>query len=92
MFRTLLDPVPFSLRHDTPTSPNRANPCAPQPGPLFGRFAEQSSHTDDEPLEAKVPRNHYKSRNKHMKIEDMFFEEIGVLQVLKVEGWWKKSN
>ena len=51
----LLDHTPFSLQHDTPTSssllypPNRTNPCAPQPGLTFGRFAEQSPLTGYEP-------------------------------------------
>ena len=50
-FRTLPDPGPFSLQHDTPISSsllypsNRTNPWAPQPGLLFGSSAEQSPLT-----------------------------------------------
>ena len=55
MFRTLPDPAPFSLQHDTPASssllypPNRTNPCAPRPELLFGPFAEQSPLPGYEP-------------------------------------------
>ena len=55
MFRTLLDPAPFSSTLSTPTSssllfpPNRKNPCAPQSGLSLGRFAEQSPLTGYEP-------------------------------------------
>ena len=55
MFRTLLDPAPFSSALSTPISSsllypsNRTNPCAPQPGLLFGRFAEQFPLTCYEP-------------------------------------------
>ena len=55
MFHTLLDHVLFSLQHVASTSssllnpPNRTNPCAPQSGLLFGRFAEQSPLTGYEP-------------------------------------------
>ena len=46
MSHTLLDHAPFSLQHETPISqsllypPNRTHLCAPQPGLMFGRFAE----------------------------------------------------
>ena len=54
MFHTMLDHVPFSLHHVASTSsllnpPNRTNPCAPQSGLLFGRFAEQSPLTGYDP-------------------------------------------
>ena len=55
MFHTLLDHVPFSLQHVASISssllnpPNRTNPCAPQSGLWFGRFAEQSPLTGYEP-------------------------------------------
>ena len=55
MFRTLLGPAPLSSTIRTPTSspllfpPNRTNPCAPQSGLFFARFAEQSPVTGCEP-------------------------------------------
>ena len=55
MFHTLLDHARFSLQHVASTAssllnpPNRTNPCAPQSGLLFGRFAEQSPLTGFEP-------------------------------------------
>ena len=55
MFRTLVDPAPFSSTLSTATSssllypPNRTNPCALQSGLLFGPFAELSPLTGYEP-------------------------------------------
>ena len=55
MFRTLLDPAPFSSTLITPTSSSllypshRTNPCASPQGLWIGRMAEQSPLTGYEP-------------------------------------------
>ena len=66
MFRTLLEPAPFSPTLSNPTSsstssssvlypPNTTNPCAPKPGLLFGRLAEESPLTDSSGTQDPTP-------------------------------------
>ena len=52
MSHTWRDRAPFPLPHSTPSQidpPDKTNPCAPQPGLLFGRVAQQRPLTSYEP-------------------------------------------